>query len=319
MPEGPEVQRHADALHDALAGRVIREFGSRIKKTRAWLEEHPEAFVGQRVERVTAHGKHLIGYVEGDLFFHSHLMMWGRWHVVEPGDALVLTRDRRERARIVTDEAAAILLSAPVFTVGQGDPYGNPGDATPHLATLGPDVLDEPFDEAAFRARLERPQQARRAIGAVLLDQQVLAGIGNYLRAEILFRCRIDPWTKARDLTPVELGCLIREIPRFSQRAYRHAQTVTPEDRERLVREPDLVYNEAKDWNTRHYVFRRTNLPCLDCGTPIRQAQQTTRQHDDGDKQRVIYFCPSCQPVDLTKHGSKADRKAALAKQQDSA
>ena len=109
MPEGPEVQRSADLLHQALAGRTIRSFGARTKAAKAWLKEHPGAFEGRRVERVWAHGKHLVGQVEGDLFFHSHYLMWGRWMVVGPDDEAVATRDRRERGRVATDEAVALL------------------------------------------------------------------------------------------------------------------------------------------------------------------------------------------------------------------
>lgn len=81
MPEGPEVRRHADTLHAALTGEPIVTLTARTRVARAWLAERPEAFPGRRVERVFAHGKNLIGLVEGDLYFYSHLLMWGRWLV----------------------------------------------------------------------------------------------------------------------------------------------------------------------------------------------------------------------------------------------
>src|SRR6185369_11622705 len=133
MPEGPEVRKYADALDAALRGRAIVSLEARTKEARKWLQTNESRLVGRRVERVVSHGKHLIGYIEGSFFFHSHLMMWGRWHTF---GAKLPEKDRRERARVVVEGGAAILLSAPIFNVGEGDPY----DVIEILATLGPDA-----------------------------------------------------------------------------------------------------------------------------------------------------------------------------------
>src|SRR5689334_23713729 len=135
MPEGPEVRKYADALDAALSGRAIVSFEARTQDARKWLHENEPRLKGRRIERVVSHGKHLLGYIEGDFFFHSHLMMWGRWQTFEKPIGLP-EKDRRERARIVVKGAAAILLSAPIFNVGEGDPYAR----IEILATLGPDA-----------------------------------------------------------------------------------------------------------------------------------------------------------------------------------
>jgi len=121
MPEGPEVRKYANALDAALTGRSIVSLAARTKDARKWLHENELRIRGRRVERVVSHGKHLLGYIDGDFFFHSHLMMWGRWQTF--GRAELPEKDRRERARIVVDGGAAILLSAPIFNAGEGDPY----------------------------------------------------------------------------------------------------------------------------------------------------------------------------------------------------
>ena len=301
MPEGPEVRRAADRLHDALAGQPITAVGARTKDAKSWLKEHEDELVGRRVERVTAHGKHLLGYVEGGYYFQSHFLMWGRWHIVPPDDDAVETRDRRERARIVVPGAAALLYSAPKFNIGPGDPY----DALPHLRRLGPDVLDEPFDTAAFFERLDADPD--RTIGAALLDQTVAAGIGNYLRAEILYECRIDPWRLVGELDGDERACLAEQIPLLCLRAYHHGgRTTTEADQAKMMRDRDLRYSPfARDLNTRHWVFRRTNLPCLRCDDYVRQKHQLTREWTDDEtgetveKKRIIYFCPTCQGTSL--------------------
>ena len=293
MPEGPEVRRSADMLHAALAGRPIETLETRLKVARAWLAEHGPVFEGRRIERVHSHGKHLLGAVEGGLFFHSHFMMWGRWMVVARDAPEVLDRDRRERARILVPDAAALLYSAPKFDVGRGDPYAE----LPHLAALGPDVLpyDGAFDADAFLGRLLA--QPARTIGAALLDQTICAGLGNYLRAEVLFACRIDPWRRVDALGAADLDALTEAVPLLSRRAYETAGRTVPEATQAAMQATDaFVYNEPTDWNTRHWVFRRTNLPCVRCGDTIRQRRQVTRVVDDGDdKTRIIYFCPTCQ------------------------
>ena len=308
MPEGPEVRRYADALSDALVGARVLALTTRIRTAKAWLAGHPDAFVGQRIRRIRSHGKHLLGHTEDDAFFHAHLMIWGRWQIVTPDDPLVLERDRRERARILTPDVAALLMSAPTFNVGFGDPYAE----IPILATLGPDVLPEdgPFDVAGFRLRLA--EHADRTIGAALLDQALVAGIGNYLRAEILYLCRVDPWRKVVALAAADVACLATVIPELSAKAYQTGgRTVDDDAHERLRTDADLVYQPDRAWETRHYVFRRTNLPCLRCGDTVRQKRQVTRRTDDEEKTRIIYFCPTCQSTSVPLPKAKSKKPAS--------
>lgn len=291
MPEGPEVRRHADALDDALTGNPITAISAQTRATKAWLAEHPTTLLNRCIERVFSRGKHLIGLIEGGYFWHSHLMMWGRWQV-GTGDAPA-EKDRRERARISTPHAHAILFSAPIFEIGEGNPF----KAIPYLGTLGPDILPYPgeggFSVGCFEEKLLA--QPERTIGAALLDQTVVAGIGNYLRAEILFVCRQNPWKPVGMLTEGEIACLCMTIPFLAELSWRSGLTVPDEQRQRMRRDASLRYPNASDWGTRHYVFRRTNLPCLVCGTPIQQKRQVTWVDEEGEKERIIYFCPHCQ------------------------
>ena len=142
--------------------------------------------------------------------------MWGRWQVFGSDGGPTLRRrkskpielpekDRRERARIVVEGAAAILLSAPIFNVGEGDPY----DTIEILGTLGPDALPYrgPFNRAEFLGRLLEYKD--ETIGAALLNQRIVAGLGNYLRAEILFNCKLNPWLTVGELTRTQLHLFI--------------------------------------------------------------------------------------------------------------
>ena len=304
MPEGPEVRKYADALHAALSGRVIVSLQARTREARKWLQENEQRLIGRRVKRVVSHGKHLMGYIEGDFFFHSHLMMWGRWQTVGPtlrrGKPIPIElpeKDRRERARIVVEGAAAILLSAPIFNIGEGDPY----EKIEILATLGPDVLpyNRRFARAQFLHRLLSTENKEESIGSVLLNQRVVAGLGNYLRAEILFNCKLNPWLTAGELSQRNLNCLATTIPRQARDAYERGATAAENDRIRMANDPSLVYQPGREYGTRHLVFRRTNLPCLRCGEKVRQLRQRTSQTQDDEEERtrIMYFCAKCQGV----------------------
>lgn len=315
MPEGPEVRRHAVALDEALVHRPLTQIAARTKAAKQWLLDHPNELLGRRVLEVRAHGKNLYGLIEGNYFFYSHLMMWGRWQVMptkELGDP-----ERRERARIVNEENACILMSAPVFEIGKGEPY----KANEYLRSLGPDILpyEGAFDAAEFLRRLLLPENRQRDIGVALLDQRIAAGIGNYLRAEILFQCRLNPFRKTGTLNEAELNCLVTSIASIAKMAYEErGVTIGEEWRERSLIDDSLVYpgTRLREAAARHAVFRRTNLPCLECGETIRQLRQVTYiagDDEDGslqkaqEKSRIIYFCPQCQnvPVETKKPRKK--------------
>jgi DNA-formamidopyrimidine glycosylase len=313
MPEGPEVRKYAHALDAVLTNRTIVSVEARTRDARAWLKENEKRLQGKRVSRVFSHGKHLIGLIDGGFYFHSHLMMWGRWQTFTPEPPS--EKDRRERARIVVEGGAALLFSAPIFNVGEGDPY----EQIENLASLGPDVLpyDRKFDAAEFRRRLLLEKHAEITIGAALLNQRILAGLGNYLRAEVMFACRLDPWRTVRALTKKHLQCLSETAPELSRRAYEHSATASDAERELMRNDRRLVYQPGREYGTRHWVFRRTNLPCLHCGEPIKQLRQKTYNDEEVDdaaqdiaqedpdkvkenepeRTRIVYFCASCQKV----------------------
>lgn len=143
--------------------------------------------------------------------------------------------------------------------------------------------------------------------------------MGNYLRAEVLFGCGLNPWAKVGQLKRREVTCLSRRVPELALRSYLCGATASDNDRERLKTDPALGYQQGREMGTRHLVFRRTNLPCLRCSYPIKQLRQTTSGDStlppsgdnilppsadpsgngtDEDRSRIIYFCPQCQQVE---------------------
>jgi DNA-formamidopyrimidine glycosylase len=283
MSEGPEIYRLAGNLHEEFAGSRIVAIESRLKKAGAWLKEHPGLVEGKEIRRIYSAGKNLVWELEDDIYFHIHLLMWGKMRTYSLRHRVEF--DRTTRALIVTTARQAVLINVQVFNIGQGDPF----QQIDTLREIGPDICEVPFNRALFLERLNKATNREHEVAPVLLDQKVAAGIGNYLKSDILFECKINPWTLVGDLTSAEQQCLADTIPEVAQRTLRNrGQTVTDEVMERIQNDPGIP---KANWWHRHWVFRHTNRPCKVCGTPIKQRRQCE------GKGRVTFYCPNCQQV----------------------
>jgi endonuclease-8 len=241
VPEGDSLHRAAERLR-VLEGEVV-----------AVESPHPRAAAlgiaarldGQRLEGVSAVGKNLLLEFEGGLVLRSHLRMKGRWQVraasapVTGLPWLVLRGARHQ----------AVLWHGPVLELGR---------RSAAVARLGPDIMADPPDTDAMVARLRAADQGRE-LGAALLDQRLVAGIGNMWRAEALFAARASPWARLRDVTDEELTHVL-EAASTLMRAGRAQRAV----------------------------YRRAGRPCPRCGGPIASRGQ-------GDSARIAYWCPACQ------------------------
>ena len=282
MSEGPEIRRLAARLDRVLRGAELLRLETRLRKARAWLEEHPGALDGARFLAVESCGKHLVFRLDGDRWIHCHLLMFGKFQVFRAASEPAY--DPSERARFVTTRAQLRLIRGQVLDLGFGDPYS----ALTALAQLGPDVLAEPFDETGLRARLLAPNRYASELGVILLDQTVANGVGNYLKSEILFQAALDPWRTVGSLRPDEVAALIESIVGVCRRAFETGGWTIP-DAIGSPRRPPLA--SPRNVGRRHWVFRRTNHPCHRCGTPIRQERQGPPPG------RITYFCPRCQHI----------------------
>jgi endonuclease-8 len=243
MPEGDSLHRAARRLQTLVGERVAVE----TPHPRAAAAVSAEQLDGRRLEAVEAVGKNLLLSFEGGLVLRSHLRMSGRWQVLERGAEkhgrpwLVLTGAQRE----------AVLWNGPVLELTKRG-----------TRRLGPDILADRPDFAAMVARL-RGEHQRRELGDALLDQRVVAGIGNVWKAESLWRAELSP-------------CL-----RLDQ--------VSDEELERVFGEAARLMRAALDRpGAKRVVYRRAGRPCPRCGTPIRSRGQ-------GDDNRTAYWCPGCQ------------------------
>lgn len=257
MPEGDTVYRSARALNAALAGQPLVRCDIRVPAF-ATVD-----LSGTVVEGVVSRGKHLLMRI-GDYSIHSHFSMEGSWHLYCAG-----ARWRRPlwqaRAILANDQVTAVGFQLGLLEVIRRS------EEESVLGHLGPDLLGPDWNVEVALERLER--DPHRAIGLAILDQRVLAGLGNVYRNELLFLRGILPTRPVGDVPePRRLLELARRL--INANKDRAQRTTTGNVR-----------------GTTTWVYRRQGSPCLRCGTPIERAQL-------GESEllpRDVYWCPRCQ------------------------
>jgi formamidopyrimidine-DNA glycosylase len=300
MPEGHTVHRLADALTARLGGREVA-----ASSPQGRFADGAATIDGHRLDRVTAHGKHLFFELAGTdaAVLHVHLGLGGR---IEGGEGPPPQARGAIRLRLIAPDAWMDLRMPMICELVDASRR----DAI--VARLGPDLIDGDPDPAAARARVTR---SRVAIGALLLDQAFFAGIGNAYRAEALYRCGIDPRTPGRDLTAKRFDALFAECRRLLAEGRRTGRVMTVDDADlhgplgeaaiaadlealagfdrEADDDEDLTLEDvargrsvARARARQAYVYGRTGLPCRRCGTPVRTALVGGRD---------AYWCPRCQ------------------------
>lgn len=270
MPEGDTIARAAAVLHAALAGRVVTAFTSALAPVAAAHAAAP--LTGRTVTAVTAHGKHLVMAFSGGVLLRSHLRMHGRWHLYRPGERWQ-TSPRAARLRLDTADWVAVgfdIHDAELATATA------PTDVAA-LATLGPDLLAPAVDVPLVAGRITA--EGARPVADVLLDQRVLAGIGNVFRSELLFLEGLDPRGPAAALTADRAASLVRRAVRLLRINARPGAA-------RRVTTGRLHPGEAL------WVYQRTGKPCRRCGTAIASYAELPLA-------RRVYWCPACQQAPL--------------------
>ncbi len=257
MPEGDTIHHAAMRIRSVLERRVPQEILAPQPRHRH--DRWPERLEGRALSAVDAHGKHLFLRFEGGLTLHSHLRMSGSWDVYRRGQPW---RRPLGRAWLVirSDGSEVVEFDGPVLEL-LSDARAR---RDPRLARLGPDVLGEHFDQELFLRNL-RAEDPRRPIGDSLLNQRILAGIGNLWKAEACFAAGVDPWRATGEVDDEQARAIVAYArERMSQSA-----------RDGFEARPRAVY-------------RRGGEPCPRCGTPIRQRGQW-------EDNRLTFWCPGCQ------------------------
>ncbi|MBK5258998.1 MAG: Fpg/Nei family DNA glycosylase [Thermoanaerobaculia bacterium] len=266
MPEGDTIFRAARTLHQALAGRVVTRFETALAPLAAVDVSTPIA--GRRVERVLSAGKHLIIDFSDGLHLRTHMRMNGSWHIYRLDERW--RRPRRDmRIVITTDAFVAVGFNIPVAEFLDVRGLERQED----LRRIGPDLLGHFDPDEAFR-RIRARGDAE--IANVLLNQRVIAGIGNVFKSEILFVCNVNPFDRVETLPDATL----REIIRVSEKLLR----VNVREGEPAQRRTTGSLDRSRPL----WVYQRHGDTCRRCRTPIEYGKQ-------GSDARGTYWCPRCQ------------------------
>ena len=290
MPEGDTLYRTAENLRKAMHGKAITRFESILDPVRE--ADSRRVMAGRTVHAVEARGKHLLiqcrrpesdfqtgdadpiaapdrlnlELIRSDLVLHTHLRMTGSWHIYRHGE---IWRKPVKYAKCVihTSDFVFPCFSAPVVELLTAR------EAARHvqLIELGPDAITDEFDSDSALRNLRLYPDAE--IGVALMNQRLLAGVGNVFKSEVLFIRRIWPWSKVRDLTDDDLAGLIAE----SNKLLKLNRLKGDRRTHFSLNESDLLW-----------AYGRSGRPCRACGTVIKVRRQ-------GLEGRVTFYCPACQ------------------------
>lgn len=271
MPEGPEIRRVADRLGRQLVDKPLESVWfafPALKGEGADLE-------GRRVMAVESWGKALLTYFDDDRVMYSHNQLYGVWKLHRAGQPPSTRRSLR--VRLQAGGHAASLYSASDVSLWPSDQIGQ----HPFLSRLGPDLLSHGVSADDIEERLTAPRFRQRALGGLLLDQGFYAGIGNYLRSEMLFFAGLAPQLRPMDLGPTQRSRLASVMRHVIQQAYREAG---------VTNHPAWVEREKRAGATRgrwrFAVFDRDGQACHACGDQVSRRMVTSRR---------LYYCASCQ------------------------
>ncbi|MET9066172.1 Fpg/Nei family DNA glycosylase [Streptosporangium sandarakinum] len=267
MPEGHTIHRLAAQHRELLGGRVIH-----AESPQGRFAAGAARIDGRVLRETDAHGKHLLLGFDDDTWLHVHLGIYGKYAFGPvPAPAPV--------------GAVRLRLTGPGHYADLRGPNTcellDPGEKKTLHDRLGPDPLRADADpELAWR----RIGRSRTSIGVLLMDQSVVAGVGNIYRAEALFRQGVDPARPGRDLTREQWAAIWDDLVFLMAEGVRvgRIDTVRPEHTPEAMGRPPRVDGHGGEV----YVYRRFGMPCLLCGTEVRTGVLSGRN---------LFWCPSCQ------------------------
>ncbi|MCW2523863.1 MAG: nei [Frankiales bacterium] len=274
MPEGDTVFLTAQRLNAALSGQVLTRFELRVPTlARA-------SAVGETVREVVPVGKHILARLSDGRTLRSHLRMDGAWRVQPASRTRPQGKDYEVRALLGTARQLAVGYRLHDLALVPST------EEASLIGHLGPDLLDPGFDlaEAVRRFEASAAREPGRAIGDALLDQRLVAGIGNVYKCELLFLHRLNPWLAVGE-TP-DLAAVLTDASRL------------------LRANSGRFTRSTTGWTQpgqQYYVYGRAGKGCRRCGTAVRKDEQ-----GDPSLERVLYYCPTCQGAKPSDAGGQA-------------
>ncbi len=277
MPEGDTIFRSARALGRALSGRTITGFRSTYPHLTRFHDDTP--VTGQTVDTVEARGKWLLIHLSGGGTLATHMLMSGSWHIYRPGERW---QKPPSTARIVIENSEYHAIGFNVPVAEMHDERSLARDR--RFPARSNDLLGTDFDLEAAVQRIVAA--ADEEIGNVLLNQRVLAGVGNVFKSEVCFVAGFSPFRKVCTLTREQVAQAV---------AIAHKQlhaNVMEDSPDRIVTYRGVGRRTTNQANPTAslWVYGRAGQPCRKCEATIRRRLQ-------GFDARITFWCPNCQPM----------------------
>ena len=279
MPEGDTIYRAARALQKALAGKAVTSFDTGLATLAS--VDHNTPLVGRVVERVEARGKWCLLYFSGDLILVTHMLMSGSWHIYRTGEKWRMGRNRM-RASITCGDFQVVAFNVPIAEFHTARSL----ERSSQIPRLGPDILSGEVSEsdAVESLRKNAASNPDTEIAVALLDQRVIAGLGNVYKSEVAFAAGVHPFRRMSTLTPDEAQKLITIAARYMK-----ANVADGSSDSIVTYTGNRRTTHSMDRTDRLWVYGRHGKECRRCGATIAMRKQ-------GEQARSTYWCPSCQP-----------------------
>jgi endonuclease-8 len=279
VPEGDTIYRAARALQRAIGGKLCTGFETGLATLARVNDDTPLA--GRTIERVEARGKWLLIHFSGDLILITHMLMSGSWHLYRTGERWQMGKSRM-RAVIRTADWQAVAFNVPIAEFHTARSLARHNT----IPKLGVDVLSGNYniESAVAKLKAHAAEDPTAEIASVLLNQHVLAGLGNVYKSEVLFAAGVNPFRAISTLTE-------REYEVVAETAQKWMKVNV------LDGVGDGIITFAGNRRTAHtsnsgecnWVYRRSGQECRRCGDTIQMRKQ-------GEQARSTYWCPTCQP-----------------------
>ena len=279
MPEGDTIYRAARALQKAIGGKVVTGFETGLAKLARVNDDAP--LVGRVVERVESRGKWLLMFFSDDLILVTHMLMSGSWHLYRTGERWRMGRARM-RVVIRTADWEAVAFNVPIAEFYTARSLAR----SSQVPMLGLDILAEEFTVEGGVARLDAyaKENSETEIAVVLLNQRVLAGLGNVYKSEVAFAAGVNPFRRMSTITERELEVMVE----FAGK-YMRANVVDGKGDGIVTYAGNRRTTHEMDGNNRLWVYGRQGEECRRCGAAIMMRKQ-------GVQVRSTYWCSWCQP-----------------------
>jgi endonuclease VIII len=303
MSEGPEVKITAEKICNAICGKAIDNVYCKSNANR----EFAQKIIGSNVKAIETYGKNIVIVFSDGMYLRISTIRNLGNNPKHDGDlteyeqvtrnikgakdvnnefAIEVRNDSRVRLVIYTKDKVAVQFNGPILKFS----FENPANAEP-ITKLGPDPLRSDFDINDLKKRLSQRinNNGTVMIADLLLDQTVVAGIGNKYKSEILYLSKINPFVYAKDIPPKAMKTLLQQIASVLNIGYINAGMTRKVHK--TMNNADTKGNGNNNnnnrWSDKHWVFRRGGRPCWKCETKIITDHKLSS--------RVTYWCPKCQ------------------------